>query len=348
MQIIIEPVDTLFFRDGKPFSMGDETFANSIFPPNPSTIHGAIFATYASQKGLEPGSLGEYKSRLKIKFFSLVKEDNNGNLIPLYAVPYDLVKKKDNKSNQLIRLHLEENNFLSSIEDFKLSRLLFAPNCEEVEFESCFIDKIQIENYLGGKAERLSYHEGIFFMEPKIGIGLGNHTKTALEGRLYRVDMIRLKEGIKLFVEFEGLELKEEGFLRLGGEGKGAYYKRVNISCIPNLEKSKEQHYMFKLYLHTPAIFKNGSVKEAFLRGEYMGLRFKLVSMAVGKPKYIGGFDMERQRPKNMYKAVPEGSIYIFETEEPFYKVLDKFHGKNISDLYSEQGYGITFVGRVS
>ena len=40
--IQIEPIDTLFFRDGKPFSMGDQSTAFGIFPPYPSTVFGAI------------------------------------------------------------------------------------------------------------------------------------------------------------------------------------------------------------------------------------------------------------------------------------------------------------------
>ena len=37
-QIIeIEALDTLFFRDGKPFTMGQDTVGESIFPPHPST-----------------------------------------------------------------------------------------------------------------------------------------------------------------------------------------------------------------------------------------------------------------------------------------------------------------------
>lgn len=40
--IEIQALGTLFFRDGKPFTMGAETYAEGIFPPLPSTIYGAL------------------------------------------------------------------------------------------------------------------------------------------------------------------------------------------------------------------------------------------------------------------------------------------------------------------
>jgi CRISPR-associated protein Cmr3 len=42
MIIELNPLDTLFFRDGKPFAMGEETWADGIFPPPPSVIYGAL------------------------------------------------------------------------------------------------------------------------------------------------------------------------------------------------------------------------------------------------------------------------------------------------------------------
>ncbi len=46
MIIKINPVDTLLFRDGKPFSMGENTWPDTVFPPYPSVIYGALRSTY--------------------------------------------------------------------------------------------------------------------------------------------------------------------------------------------------------------------------------------------------------------------------------------------------------------
>jgi len=46
----INPFDTFFFRDGKPFTMGDDSWADGIFPPSPSVIYGALRTAWISEK----------------------------------------------------------------------------------------------------------------------------------------------------------------------------------------------------------------------------------------------------------------------------------------------------------
>jgi CRISPR-associated protein Cmr3 len=36
MEIKIQPLDTLFFRDGKPFEKGENTWADGMMLPNPT------------------------------------------------------------------------------------------------------------------------------------------------------------------------------------------------------------------------------------------------------------------------------------------------------------------------
>jgi len=49
MRIEIKSFDTLFFRDGKPFTMSEDNWADGIFPPPPSVIYGALRAAYFAQ-----------------------------------------------------------------------------------------------------------------------------------------------------------------------------------------------------------------------------------------------------------------------------------------------------------
>jgi Domain of unknown function (DUF1887)/CRISPR-associated protein (Cas_Cmr3) len=42
MHIFIEPTEPLLFRTGRPFNAGENNFADSIFPPTPETIQGAL------------------------------------------------------------------------------------------------------------------------------------------------------------------------------------------------------------------------------------------------------------------------------------------------------------------
>ncbi|HOV80952.1 MAG TPA: type III-B CRISPR module-associated Cmr3 family protein, partial [Bacillota bacterium] len=46
MIIRLNALDTLFFRDGRPFSMGENPWAAGIFPLHPSVFYGALRTAY--------------------------------------------------------------------------------------------------------------------------------------------------------------------------------------------------------------------------------------------------------------------------------------------------------------
>lgn len=191
-------------------------------------------------------------------------------------------------------------------------------------------------------------------LEPKIGITRSSNTHSSEESKLYRVDMRRLSsktnEKLSIVVDFEdeGLSIPESGFLKLGGEGKAASYKsnkEVNIA-FPEFEDDEKQ---FKIVLTTPAIFNNGWMPDIKLADEHYGLKLNLLTAAVGKPINVGGFDMAKKMPKPMYRAVPAGSVYYFELMEgTMDTVRELFHCKSISDIYANQGFGISFVGKIN
>ncbi len=56
------PDDVLFFRDGKPSTVGDDHYLRSLFPPNPSTLYGAIRTRRLIDEGIALASLKGEKS----------------------------------------------------------------------------------------------------------------------------------------------------------------------------------------------------------------------------------------------------------------------------------------------
>jgi len=102
MIIRIRPLDTFFFRDGKPFSRGQETWADGIFPPSPSILYGALRAIYFSEYPDEfnkANTPDDPTLNLKIKGIFL----GMGKLIYL-PVPADFViaKAKDKNGKQAV------------------------------------------------------------------------------------------------------------------------------------------------------------------------------------------------------------------------------------------------------
>lgn len=351
MQIKIDPLDTLFFRDGKPFTMGEDSWASGIFPPYPSVIYGALRSAYFSNHVDElkkATEWGDPTRNLKIKGIHFLVGGDKGNIYS--PLPNDCVQKKGDDDNVVSILRMDE---LADVKSSCPTRYAIKSELiEKVESVSGGIINItSLRKYLECTNDSFSPILKItdkVLAEPKIGIGISNKTGTAEEGMLYRVGMNRL-DGLSLLIDFEGLDLPGEGMMKLGGEGKAVCYKKTKEHTNPSIYDSKVDRGMFKLYLSTPAIFKKGWLPEWMdendLIGEYKGLKLKLLTASIGKTISIGGFDMKARKPKPMRKAVPAGSVYYFEGD--IQKAFEVFNQTAISDIDPMQGFGIAYVGGV-
>ena len=355
MFIRIDPFDPLFFRDGKPFSMGEDTWANCIFPPSPSVIYGALRTVYFSNHIVEldhATTEQDVTKNLVIKGIYLL-DNSNTILLPL---PLDFVQKKDleeSQENEVELLSLVELQLKSSC---VTSYVLKGEEGVEAVTDG-LISGDSLGKYLAFTGDKISTIKlsSRVLTEPKIGIGLNKQTRIADESKLYRVGMKRLKD-ISLLIEFEGLAIPDRGLLKFGGENKAAYYNEINGLAINwNLQdgnKDEKSEY-FKLYLATPAVFTQGWlpswIDSKSLEGKCQNTKFRLLTASVGKYHSLGGFDIVKKKPKPMWKAVPAGSVYYFKIIDGDFKdILNIFNGKSISDEYPEQGFGISFVGKIS
>lgn len=359
MIIEIEALDTLFFRDGKPFEKGDDVWATGMFPPLPSVIYGALRSAYLGQNDIDLDEVEEATEGLRIKniWYKVQAENEQGathyNYLPM---PLDLIQKKDlskperNKVDDYslypsFQLSQKARNFSSSATAIRGSEVLTI--AEDVQGEkNTFITDTDFKNYLNGQP----IHEVFQFnpkSEAKIGIARSNATRTTSEGNLYRVGMIRTNQ-VTVWVEFEGFKLQKEGLLQLGGERKLARYKSPRFSNTPSshlsLNTVNQNH--FKLYLTTPAIFENGYFPTKIF--EKANVEVELITCAVGKPLNVGGFDMVKKEPKVMYKAVPAGSIYYYKLLSGNLTDLEKaIQANNICEVKASEGFGIAYIGKV-
>ena len=169
--------------------------------------------------------------------------------------------------------------------------------------------------------------------------------------------MIRLKKDYCLLVKINEIDsMPEKGLFTLGGEGKTVRFEKINNNPLEDLENMNFElkDGIFKLYLATPAIFENGWlprwINAETLEGEKDGIKLKLIACAIGKYLRIGGWDMAKNEPKPMYKAVPAGSVYYFKVLNGASSndVKNIFHFKNISDINPEEGFGLSCVGVVT
>ena len=386
MMLEIKPFDPLFFRDGKPFTMGDEALAGSVFPPAPSTVYGALRSAYiAHNGGLELFAAGEMREAvgtpdepgsfaLKGVFLRMGEE----TLLP---APLDLGREKDpadsRRENRLLRLEPTPKKRLPCLSppDRDMELMLFPEGGSLVKDSSgYFISLSSFREYLECTATDFRGHplRDVVMQEPKLGIKRDAATHASQEGFLYRVSMHRLgardRDGSiiesSFLVDYEGAcDFPDEFYVRLGGDGKPCMARNLNGVEQPHIMKRGseeirsrvERSKRFKLYLATHAIFENGWLPSCCTKrdgswiAEFDGLELRLLFAGIGKPLHIGGWDVHRNVPKLMRRAVPAGSVFYFEIlKGDVEKVMRNFDYVNISDHYPEQGFGLAFVGAMA
>lgn len=352
--IIMQATDTLFFRDGKPFSMGEETFSQGLFPPPPGVLYGALRSAFISGKlNIGDTELDEAITQSENLIINSIALENNAN--NYFPMPKDLIipNEKMNSEYKVLPLTLTDAPKYSSS---KTCKVLKSNYPEKTSNEPFYIDFLSLDKYLKGDLTNLKVKNQSSFLvsEPKIGIGRNADTHTASEGKLYRVPSIRpainLKNSIshlKFIVQFDGLCVAEKGWMVLGGERRITFfepYDNFAIEC-PGIESP-----VFKIFLSTPAVFKSGWKPEALLK-KY---NLTLLTAAIDRSIHIGGWDMRQKMPKPMLQAVPSGSVFYVEAEnlEKAKEAAKDIHGNSISDNlngtdYRKQGFGIAYIGKI-
>lgn len=349
----IKALDTLFFRDGKPFSRGEESWADGVFPPYPSVIYGALRTWFISNHA-EPFSKTAIKESEGIKVKNIQYRIPEGIYLPM---PLDLAEPKDKDGPQkrleklakeyaVVRLQLQQMEGL--ISNYPCTTILMPPQGEIVETaEHGLIQHDDLKTYLNTTETHFKIRkiEDFAQTEPKTGIGRNDFTNTASDALLYRVGMRRATE-FDILLDFdwpanENAPRQQAFFIKLGAENKVAEVRSSRQRIGINPDEIQLKGNRFKLYLSTPAIFEGGWQPDLSKHN----VQANLVAAAVGKPVHIGGFDMEKNKPKTMYKAVPAGSVFFYETDEDIETVKEKLFGKTISDKMREQGFGTAYLG---
>ncbi len=357
MTTAYEPWDTLFFRDGKPFSMGEDSWATGIFPPWPSTIYGALRTAYLADHPEERAEIDIKTEKLRLSGIHL-NEEKRGFIFP---APSDC-HMADGRTGTVylsyrfgkpagailsagyLRVHKRLGTGLSPAQDIFLPLDGLKKYLKDISSDG---EQLDLRNAIP-KDSLLTY-------EDKIGLGRDNATRSAQESMLYRVQMQRW-EGLSLAVEsnLEDLNMDKPAFLRLGGEGKAV--RLTDTGPLPEFPEQKEIGPCFKVYLLTPALFDNGWLpggmsprQDGYIRGQWRGLEVELLAAFMGKPAPLGGFDIKNRRPKPMQQAVPAGAVYYLRAPGASAEQVNAaFHNRMASDQLPKQGFGHALVGALN
>lgn len=406
--IRIEPFDVLMFRDSKPFSAGESFRAHSVFPPTSYPFIGAFrsqiladilpkigadFTDFGHALRSSPsqnmadlisviGTSNDYgQLRFRGPFPALLTKDGFAHLY--FRMPYDL--GATGRLNPIGHSSLTYETNLC-IDNQPAPRIWSRQPLGKVPQEA-FLSETGLVLYLKGEVptEGEMAH-GLAQREERAGIALDPATCTAKQGLFYIAEMLRLGSGypdreIGFAFEIQGLSaLHSFSFpkaapIKLGGEGRIAFYRIVDIdpfssleTCGKELAKEIEDKGQFKLYLASPAIFARGWLPDCLNQAgpeegwelqldDNRSIRVELTAAVIGKPLSVGGWDLAKRAPKPMLKAVPAGSTYCFKIKGDVKgigaKLIETFHGTcQIQSLitgnyssFGQAGFGLTFVG---
>lgn len=364
MLYIIEPVDNFFFRGPAPFEAGGESFAAAgMFPPLPS-VYGGVF------RSLVEKNVG---TRFRIGFSGLWIDGQC-----YFPKPMDLyLRNKDSDDKYIFKTMKLKRSLLTS---FPLSKILYIPESlveKEKVGGNYYLQEQQLSDYLNGNIHEINgidINSDYVKIEKKIGIEIDPISGVSKKEQLYQTVSIRpaKDKGLRLAVECNYDLEREMAMVKLGGEGKLAKFSRCphELSII---RPSGDGEY-FKLYLATPAIFKNGWLpswineksKTGYFKDSKRSVKVKLVSACVGKNVLCGGFGFDKEekqyRPRELRYGTPAGSVYYFKLlQGTFEDAVKLFHMKCISDYresmgfdyrlfnrtrYCDRGFGYSFVGK--
>ncbi|WP_263835154.1 type III-B CRISPR module-associated protein Cmr3 [Salinibacter sp.] len=352
----LTPLDTVFFRDGSPFTMGQETWGNSQFPPPPSVVYGALRTRYFAE---HPGRLSDAAtsedptSSARLTSFHLRRGG-----VPCFPLPRDLVEAPgaDDLRGGTPVTRLEQTDLPTGGVGMGPTSAVLSHPGEVDDVRRSFVEFGDLVEYLrGGTGPIASMHlteNDLVHPEPKIGIRINQDSRSADDGFLYRVGLHRLGKDTSFGIGVDGLPLEEAGLLKLGGESKPARYEHLgDDSPVPDPPHDAiASQDAFVLYLATPAIFEHGWIPSWIdpetMKGQESGVSVRLETAAVGKPGAVGGWNMKEGKPKPMDRTVPAGSVYRFSISEgTAAEVIEAFHDRRISDGRAQAGFGHAFVG---
>lgn len=351
----LTPLDSWFFRDGRPFHQGEPSAdVESIFPPSSFTVVGAIRAHLARNMGWREGSWNEKITRVlgdgdnlgPLKFRGPFLGRENGEVIePLFPVPLNLLgKRKESMGYELSLLFPGDK-----IEcDLGRVRLPAAMGIEGMKpFTRHYLTRESLATVLQGGTNELEIVDSKDLWDTEYAVGLARDetSRTAKEGYLYSSYRIRLNRGACLLMGIEGSKdgLEDRFAFPMGGESRMGIAERLDFQedlfSIPD-PKLKDGSLRFTLTHITPALLSRWPRPEEGLPG----VPGRVISACLERPLRIGGWDSTKKQPLELKPFIRPGSTWFCEADEDSRSAVLQLHGGRIGEL-TAFGFGEVAIG---
>lgn len=350
MQLFLEAVDVWLFRDGRPFDAGQDHSAASRFPPYPTVVQGAIRSHHlvehqinvrdaqavaaAVGAGLD---LGERRVR-----GPLLAYRQGDSCVRLFPAPAEALHQEGRLRARAAQPR--PDGVTVSIPATDLPQLFWSEGePQKAEGGGAWLTEESLRDYLQGKAVTAIPSSDLFETESRMGIAVDGARRTAREGALYDLQVVRPKPGIGFWVETTGFEgWPDAGVLRIGGEGHGAHFSILKPPLAWPAQSFSDLPPRFKVYFATPTWFENGW-RPADWRQFFQG-QVSLQAAAIHRYESVGGFDWaapatEAGAHRPARRFVPAGTVYLFYSDGRARLRPDLVQAA-ISDWGAEIGFG--------
>ena len=319
---VIRPVDTLMFRDGRPFNQNDEgaSGAESLFPPPLPTLVGAIRAGIWKQIGgaFPTGVLGNGvdwqsdETKLEPLSFGPVLLGNAGDL--LFPAPAHL--GRDGGGNPVLLTVPESAAFESDLG----GQVVYPTEPKGVTgFKTAEDDWVTVAGmgailtgHTPGKGDVIKAKD-LFERETKVGIGIDHTDRIVNDSQLYTASFLRLKQDVEFVLPCAGIPDDTPPFSqRLGGEQRHAQFRLNAFSWSPELVRERPSNKRY-IAVTTSATFLKDEPQPGSSFPELPGV---IKTAAIPKPVTLGGWDSRSRGPLPMRPIVPAGAVFFMECED--------------------------------
>lgn len=368
IDVQLHPVDTWFFRSGTPFEDTPWLQVDSLFPPYPPTLVGALRAAIARENGWNGrggwsprickvlGDGPEDLGRISIDGPFLLR---NGR--PLYRVPRHLlgvIEIERWRPEALLRPGEPVECDLGRVRLPDLFQLQDGSR-RPAPGKDQWLAEAGMNAVLTGKTPRpedVVPSSHLWKAEPRIGLQRDARTRTAREGMLFNTGHVRLRSGVSIGARIAGLpqawippswDSPAGQVVPIGGESRFAVLRRwaANPGIEP-LAGNVSLGAQVAVIALTPMDIAPAACRGEAPIEELGGAR--VVSACLDRPMRIGGWDSRgKAGPLPIRSTLPPGSVLFCEIGSPqgLEHIATTSNGLVRIGARTRSGFGLSALG---
>ncbi len=347
--LFIEPSDVWLFRDSRPFAAGEGHAAETLYPPTPFTVQGALRSWLLGREMIDWAAFRRQSDDAARRMASRIghpprrREGVSGQLGAFHMRGPFRARLADGRAEILYPAPLDSYSLDSgqhrarrparttAVMDWKTGLHPLLPHPDDPidragDEPGDTLTHDSLLDYFDGRPFGLSSQSELV-REPRLGIAMDYDAGRAADQMLYQVEFARLRpptaaERYGLLVDATGaLDWPAQGVIALGGEARAALVRVLAAAEEPEKPPTTPDAGRFKIVLLTPAWFTAGRQPEdgdwpAVFGQASAGANIECVAAAVGRPLFLGGWDVAHGGHKPLRGFVPPGSVFYFEANE--------------------------------